>query len=88
MHALGRKIAFYFVIPVGLLANATGYPQHGSMAVTRPNHKSEARESIRPLRKLDLRMYLRKQAVPPQRRTSSPDVGQTPPYPSRSRNER
>ena len=34
MHAVGRKIAFYFVVPCGLLSNAIGYPQHQSLAVT------------------------------------------------------
>ena len=34
MHAFGRKLAYYFVIPCGLLSNAVGYPQHQSIAVT------------------------------------------------------
>ena len=34
MHALGRRMAFYFVVPCGLISNAIGYPQHESPAVT------------------------------------------------------
>jgi hypothetical protein len=34
MHAVGRKLAYYFVIPCGLLTNAVGYPQHQSVPVT------------------------------------------------------
>ena len=34
MHALGRRLAFYFVVPCGLLSNAVGYPQHQSIPVT------------------------------------------------------
>merc|ERR1719253_1966948 len=28
-HGLARKIAYYFVLPCGLLANAQGYREHG-----------------------------------------------------------
>mmetsp|Transcript_13859 Transcript_13859/g.29009 ORF Transcript_13859/g.29009 Transcript_13859/m.29009 type:complete len:211 (-) Transcript_13859:181-813(-) len=34
MHAVGRKLAFYFVIPCGLISNAVGYPKHQSLEVT------------------------------------------------------
>jgi len=34
MHKFGRRLAYYFVIPCGLLSNAVGYPQHQSLAVT------------------------------------------------------
>ena len=34
MHKVGRRLAYYFVIPLGLLSNAVGYPQHQNLAVT------------------------------------------------------
>ena len=34
MHKFARRLAFYFVIPCGLLSNAVGYPQHQSLTVT------------------------------------------------------
>lgn len=34
MHSVGRKLALYFVVPLGLISNAVGYSNHGSAAVT------------------------------------------------------
>jgi hypothetical protein len=34
MHGVGRKLALYFVVPLGLISNAVGYSNHGSAAVT------------------------------------------------------
>jgi len=34
MHAVARKLAYYFVIPCGLLSNAVSYPKHESVATT------------------------------------------------------
>ena len=28
MHAFGRKVAYYFVVPLGLVSNAINFPQH------------------------------------------------------------
>lgn len=34
MHSVARKVALYFVVPLGLLANAVSYPQHQSVPTT------------------------------------------------------
>jgi len=34
MHKFGRKLAYYFVIPLGLISNGVSYPQHQNLAVT------------------------------------------------------
>eukprot|EP00928_Gymnodinium_smaydae_P022918 TRINITY_DN19105_c0_g1_i1.p1 TRINITY_DN19105_c0_g1~~TRINITY_DN19105_c0_g1_i1.p1 ORF type:complete len:217 (-),score=36.35 TRINITY_DN19105_c0_g1_i1:52-702(-) len=34
MHGIARKLAIYFVVPVGLLANAVGYSQHQNPGIT------------------------------------------------------
>lgn len=33
MHSFAKKLAYYFVIPFGLLSNCVGYPQHKNEAV-------------------------------------------------------
>mmetsp|Transcript_110623 Transcript_110623/g.219940 ORF Transcript_110623/g.219940 Transcript_110623/m.219940 type:complete len:145 (+) Transcript_110623:56-490(+) len=33
MHKVGRRIAYYFVLPVGLVGNAAGYTQHKNEAL-------------------------------------------------------
>jgi len=34
MNKFGKRVAYYLVIPCGVLSNAVGYPQHQSAAVT------------------------------------------------------
>ena len=34
MHKFGRRLAYYFVIPCGLISNAVSYPQHQSAPTT------------------------------------------------------
>ena len=34
MHGVARKLAIYFVVPLGLISNAVGYYNHGNAAVT------------------------------------------------------
>jgi hypothetical protein len=34
MHSFARKLAIYFVVPLGLVANVVGYNNHGSIAIT------------------------------------------------------
>jgi hypothetical protein len=34
MHNVSRRLAIYVVVPLGLISNAVGYPQHQSIAVT------------------------------------------------------
>ena len=34
MHGVARKLALYFVVPLGLTSNAVGYSNHGNLGVT------------------------------------------------------